>query len=173
VPYMQSRGDYLGGGYQRGDPGFFGDLWSGAKRFGSQLIRRSPVGAVIETVMGPQIFNGGLPSPSDVGGPAGFQEFPAGQTTGHTHATKGGTALVTTPHNGCPTGGECPRGMHLNKSGYWTKDGFIAPRTKCVTNRTMNVGNARALRRSIRREQGFVKLAQRSLKGTGYKIARR
>ncbi|GAI98926.1 unnamed protein product, partial [marine sediment metagenome] len=36
---------------------------------------------------------------------------------------------------------------------------------------TMNVGNARALRRSIRRQTGFVKLARRALKGTGYRIA--
>lgn len=36
--------------------------------------------------------------------------------------------------------------------------------------RRMNVGNAKALRRSIRRVNGFVNLAKRSLKGTGYKI---
>jgi len=39
--------------------------------------------------------------------------------------------------------------------------------------RRMNVGNAKALRRAIRREQGFVKLARRALKGTGYRITTR
>lgn len=39
--------------------------------------------------------------------------------------------------------------------------------------RRMNVANAKALRRAIRREQGFVKLARRALKGTGYKITSR
>lgn len=38
--------------------------------------------------------------------------------------------------------------------------------------RRMNVGNAKALRRAIRRQQGFVKLAKKALKGTGYKITR-
>jgi hypothetical protein len=36
--------------------------------------------------------------------------------------------------------------------------------------RRMNVANPKALRRAIRREQGFVKLARRALKGTGYRI---
>lgn len=39
--------------------------------------------------------------------------------------------------------------------------------------RRMNPGNAKALRRAIRRTDAFVKLARRSLKGTGYTIARR
>jgi hypothetical protein len=37
----------------------------------------------------------------------------------------------------------------------------------------MNVANPKALRRAIRREQGFVKLARRALKGTGYQITTR
>jgi hypothetical protein len=36
--------------------------------------------------------------------------------------------------------------------------------------RRMNVGNAKALRRAIRRQTGFVKLARRALQGTGYSI---
>jgi len=170
VSYMQSRGDYLGGGYQRGD--FLG-IGGFLKKTFKRVVRGSPVGILAETVIGGvgTILARGqetLPSPRDVAGPAGFQEIPQGQTT--TRATKGGTVQVSQQANGC---NGAPRGMHLNKSGYWTKDGFVAPGTKWVTNRTMNVGNAKALRRSIRREQGFVKLAQRSLKGTGYKIARR
>jgi len=39
--------------------------------------------------------------------------------------------------------------------------------------RRMNPGNAKALRRAIRRTDAFVKLARRSLKGTGYTISRR
>lgn len=39
--------------------------------------------------------------------------------------------------------------------------------------RRMNPGNAKALRRAIRRTDAFVKLARRSLKGTGYSITRR
>ncbi len=36
--------------------------------------------------------------------------------------------------------------------------------------RRMNVGNAKALRRAIRRTDGFVRLARASLKNTGFKI---
>lgn len=39
--------------------------------------------------------------------------------------------------------------------------------------RRLNVANPKALRRAIRRQQGFVKLARRALKGTGYTIASR
>ncbi|GAJ04430.1 unnamed protein product, partial [marine sediment metagenome] len=39
--------------------------------------------------------------------------------------------------------------------------------------RRMNVTNAKALRRAIRRTDGFVKLAKRALKGTGYTVSRR
>jgi len=36
--------------------------------------------------------------------------------------------------------------------------------------RRMNIANPKALRRAIRREQGFVKLAKRALKGTGHMV---
>lgn len=36
--------------------------------------------------------------------------------------------------------------------------------------RRMNVTNPKALRRAIRREQGFVKLARKALRGTGYSV---
>lgn len=39
--------------------------------------------------------------------------------------------------------------------------------------RRLNVANPKALRRAIRRQAGFVKLARRALKGTGYTIASR
>jgi len=39
--------------------------------------------------------------------------------------------------------------------------------------RRMNVANPKALRRAIRRTDGFVKLARRTLKGTGFVVTRR
>jgi len=170
VPYMQSRGDYMGGGYQRGD--FLG-IGGFIKRTAISIFKQSPVGQIVGAVLGgpgQTIVRGQetLPSPGSIGGPMGLQQVP--QKVG------GVTGVFQRAIPGGETGYTCegaPRGKHLNKSGYWTKDGFVAPGSKWVTNRTMNVGNAKALRRSIRREQGFVKLAQRSLKGTGYKIARR
>jgi hypothetical protein len=38
--------------------------------------------------------------------------------------------------------------------------------------RRINPANPKALRRAIRRQEGFVKLARKALKGTGYKISR-
>lgn len=53
-----------------------------------------------------------------------------------------------------PQGGVCQSGWHLNK-----QDGVGGPAgTYCVRNRRMNVGNARAARRSVRRLRGARKL---------------
>lgn len=47
----------------------------------------------------------------------------------------------------------------------------IDPRTGMPSRRRrMNVGNAKALRRAIRRTDGFVRLAKSALKNTGFKI---
>lgn len=48
----------------------------------------------------------------------------------------------------------------------------IDPRTGMARppRRRMNVGNAKALRRAIRRTDGFVRLAKSALKNTGFKI---
>jgi hypothetical protein len=60
-------------------------------------------------------------------------------------------------------------GWHLNK-----QDGkYGAAGTYWVRNRAMNPGNARALRRAIRREKAFVSLAKRVLRGTGISVSRR
>lgn len=162
MPYMQSRGDYLGGGYQRGDPGLFGFLGGIAKKGIGFALGGGVVGAVGREIISRTSQR--LPDPSTIGGPAGFQQVPAGQPTkvggirgAAQRAIPGGESGYTCGPNGCPSG------FHMAKDGSG----------RCVRNRTMNVANPRALRRAIRREQGFVKLAQRSLKGTGYKIARR
>lgn len=64
----------------------------------------------------------------------------------------GGAPLVT-------QAGVCTRGVNRDGS--------------CRKRPTMNPTNPRALRRAIRRQQGFVKIARRALSGTGYRIARR
>lgn len=59
-------------------------------------------------------------------------------------------------------------------TGYVEKQGSKGIKTSGMRKRPrMNVGNARALRRAIRRQEGFVKLARRALKGTGYTIVSR
>src|SRR5438105_4510941 len=45
--------------------------------------------------------------------------------------------------------------------------GIVRPKgTELVTSRRMNVGNARALRRALRRARGFAKLAHKVLRAT-------
>lgn len=55
-----------------------------------------------------------------------------------------------------------PSGYHWNKSGYWTSEGYVAKGTKLVRNRSQNPANVRALRRAIRRESSFIKIARRT-----------
>jgi len=79
-------------------------------------------------------------------------------------------AAVAVPSGDCNI-----RGHHLNRAGYYTKGGSGAailgsggtyhPKgTVCVKNRHMNVGNARALRKALRRAYGFEKLAMRTIR---------
>jgi len=51
-----------------------------------------------------------------------------------------------------PSGGLVQRRTHANKSGYWLKSGqYVAPGTRCVTNRRMNPLNPRALHHAMTR----------------------
>jgi hypothetical protein len=61
-------------------------------------------------------------------------------------------------------------GYHLNKNLYYRQKGAhfggvvrVPPHTVCVKNRSMNVGNTKALRRALRRAYGFEKLAMRTI----------
>jgi hypothetical protein len=130
---------YMQGDYYRGDP-FFGALVGLAKRVGGSLLGRigggvRPGGAMAQ-----------LPA---IAGRAGklVKAHPVLSAAGAAGAIIGARGV------GKMVGGRhCHRGTHISK------------RTgKEVCNRRMNVCNPRALRRSIRRAQGFVKLAMRTI----------
>jgi hypothetical protein len=53
----------------------------------------------------------------------------------------------------------CPVGHHLNKTGYYTKHGYVAKGTVCVKNRRRNPLNPRALSRSMSRIHSAKKAA--------------
>lgn len=73
-----------------------------------------------------------------------------------TVAAAGTGAVIGSMLGGNGGGGACPAGWHPNK-----QDGVGGPAgTYCVRNRRMNVGNARAARRSVRRLKGARKLLQ-------------
>ena len=162
-------GDYKTYGYA-GDPGFLSGLWKGIKRIAPTVIGGligGPVGAVVGGmggVSGPKITPA-LPPPGTVGGAI---SFPGGTTfSGAMIPGRGRLPPFTATGPGVlPAGG---RGGTGAPSGYhFAKDGS----GRLVRNRRMNVANPRALRRAIRRTDGFVKLAKRALKGTGYAVRR-
>ncbi len=151
--YRPYAGDYKTYGYG-GDPGFFSDVWKGIKKI-APIVGGFATGGVVgaltaygatkskPSTLAPASFPGvGFgPSyrPGMPGGPGAPGAWPTpGQLTGPVGATYA--------QNGC-----CPSGFHLAKDGSG----------KCVKNRSMNVANPRALRRAIRREKGFGKLASR------------
>lgn len=144
--YRRPMGDYKTYGYA-GDPGFLSSLWKGVKTVGKYLL--------------------GVPAAPVAAGGAGFavgQQYPGAPQgsfpgTGVTPYQYGptGTFGPTTPKGisiagqipGCPA----PSGYHLAKDGSG----------RMVRNRRMNVTNPRALRRAMRRVQGFEKMAKRTI----------
>jgi len=167
--YGQMRGDYATYGYGQGDPGFLSKMFGFAKKIAAPLLGGligGPIGAAIggrigggtPPIMPPMTPRGQVqrqgtiaigpmryssqqmypPVPQYAGGPMG----PRG---------KGVSGVGVDAGTGC-----CPRGYHLAKDGTG----------RCVRNRRMNVANPRALRRSMRRVQGFEKLARRTISFT-------
>ncbi len=167
--YSPMRGDYATYGYGQGDPGFLSSLWKGIKKVALPVLGgmiAGPVGAAIGGMGGrrpgtPPIMRMAPPQPRQ------RIQFRAGTLAARSTdfyppvPQFAGTAMKAAR----PTGMEdlggggtgcCPRGFHLAKDGSG----------KCVRNRRMNVANPRALRRSMRRVQGFEKLARRTISFT-------
>ena len=163
------QGDYYQGDYYQGDP-FFGGLiatgasWLAKKIFKrklssvgtTELARRTSSGLRRATGYGAAAALGSgmsIPIPFSP-----FQVTPGAILPGGVPFTSRRTISLNLPGGGggytAPPGGCCPTGYHLAKD----QSG------RCVRNRSMNVANPRALRRSLRRVAGFGKLAQRSKK---------
>lgn len=172
--YRSPMGDYKTYGYA-GDPGFLSSLWKGIKKIAPTVLGAvigGPVGAVIGATGG---GGGSRPPalPSIPGTFGGQVAFPGGVSVsgawqpGQIVPGRGRLPPYTATGPGVlPGGGRggvgCPTGYHFAKDGSG----------RLVRNRRMNIANPKALRRAIRRTDGFVKLAKRSLKGTGYTVRR-
>ncbi len=63
-----------------------------------------------------------------------------------------------------------PLGQRLGQIQTPAARGMTGMEVMMPRRRRMNVGNAKALRRAIRRTDGFVRLARSALKNTGFKI---
>lgn len=145
------KGDYLRS--RRGDPGLFGFLGNvagGIARAAGSVLP-GPLGAAARGLGG--ILPGGSRSSASAA-PGGRVLTSYAPMTGAN--MPGG--LIPTPG----IGGVIQRMLPGGQTGYMVKK-----------RRRMNVTNPKALRRAIRRQAGFVKLARRALKGTGYTIVSR
>jgi hypothetical protein len=60
-------------------------------------------------------------------------------------------------HKSAYSNGGCPAGYHPNKTGYYTKQGYVAAGTQCVRNRKRNPLNPRAASRALSRLTGTKK----------------
>jgi len=170
MPYYQyPAGDYRTYGYGQGDPGFLSSLWKGVKKIAPALIGGlvgGPVGAAIGGGIGgtrtPGILNlAQAPPPQhDLSLAVGpmrlrsrdfYPPIPRFSGAGITRAAQARGQAKMDASTGC-----CARGYHLAKDGSG----------RCVRNRRMNIANPKALRRSMRRVQGFEKLARRTISFT-------
>lgn len=163
-------GDYYQGDYYQGDP-FLGALVGmGATWLGKKLLGRGAAAAgktAIARVGAGAVTGiaGGVLATSAAGLAFGKGKEIFMNITGGQIPMPGGG--VFRPGRILPGGvpatspGCCASGYHWNKS--MTSTG-APPGTVCVRNRSMNVANPRALRRSLRRVVGFGKLAARTRK---------
>jgi len=165
--YQRPMGDYKTYGYA-GDPGFLSGLWKGIKKVAKVGLAYYTGG--VAGAMASQI--GGGPGTPKLPPPTGrglqtVQGYPVGMSL----TMPGGMSLAAQgmiPRRGAigePTraqpgysrgiaqDGMCPSGYHLAKDGTG----------RWVRNRRMNIANPRALRRAMRRVQGFEKLAKRTI----------
>jgi len=184
------RGDHYrryAGDYYRGDPGFFssiGKAIKGAVRVVGGAAMGFITGGGIKGAIGGAVAGtahavaaGTREETLEAGGsqtaltPELREAHALAVSRGAAHGAMigppMGTAMMVTGPGGYV------RGLRPNKSTYVTRGGGtsrwpqqlqVHPRhTELVKSRRMNVGNARALRRALRRAQGFAKLARRVL----------
>jgi len=162
---MRPMGDYKTYGYA-GDPGFLSSIWKVIKKVAPTIIGA----AVGYPALGALVSAGGGGGGGTVS--AGVQ-FPGG-TQIVSQFAPGQVRVLNKPQPMMPGMGRLPpftatgagvlpgggRGGQMVPSGWhFAKDGS----GKLVRNRRMNVANPRALRRAMRRAQGFEKLAKRAI----------
>lgn len=151
---------YLAGDYylaNAGDPGLFSFLGKAVKGVvgaASGFLSGGPLGAIRGGLRGFTASRAAVARQPLVQAPVGVAPMSFGQRMT--------TAVQAIVPGGVEPGAGCPPGFHLDKQ----------TQSKCVKNRRMNPGNARALRRAIRREASFVGLAKRTLRGSGYTFKR-
>lgn len=162
-------GDYKTYGYA-GDPGWLSSIWKGIKKVAPMIIG-GMVGGPAGAIIGAAGSGGGTkitPTfPTVPGTVGGAISFPGGTSISTAYVPgaivpgRGRLPPYTAAGPGVLPGGG--RGGAMVPSGYhFAKDGS----GRLVRNRRMNVANPRALRKAMRRVQGFEKLAKRTIQFT-------
>jgi len=156
VPYLRSyyQGDYMGG--YRGDPGFFKKVLKIGKRVAMAYVTGGT--SELARLGAPSA----RPSPAIARGAPVQMAMPAVPVM----QTAQQMRSLVEPVPGIP--GAVQRFLPGGRTGF-----RVGPDGQPARRRRMNVANAKALRRAIRRQAGFVKLARKALKGTGYTIVSR
>jgi len=166
MSYARPQGDYSTGGYGR-PQGDWASVWKGVKTVGAQLLGGA-IGGWLGTGAGTEPTVYGPPAPIMVpptypGYGGGTVSFPGGGFAPPPNIVPGQGRLPPFTATGpgvLPSGG---RGGACAPTGYhFAKDGS----GRMVRNRRMNIANPRALRRAMRRVQGFEKLARRTISFT-------
>jgi len=166
---QRPMGDYKTYGYA-GDPGWLSSIWKGIKKIAPAIIG-GIVGGPAGALIGAAGSGGGakpMQMPAIPGTVGGAISFPGGVSVQGAYQRQAVVPYkypraiagqVRPPTPGTPAGympGAVPSGYHYAKDGSG----------RLVRNRRMNVANPRALRRSMRRVQGFEKLAKRTIQFT-------
>jgi len=149
-------GDYSTGGYgYAGDPGLFSFLGKIVKKAAPVLGRFfGPVGTVVGAALAAsEATKMMIPAPPPVPGAGSMPGMGLLPAVG---AVVGGAVAGYQGQAGAA--GVCPVGFHPRKDRRLP--------FKCVRNRRMNIANPRALRRGMRRVQGFEKLARKTISFT-------
>lgn len=166
---QRPMGDYKMYG-SAGDPGWLSSIWKGIKKIAPTLIGGiigGPVGMAVGAAGGGAVgpYRGAPPMriPGTVGGALTFPGgtgISLGYAPGQVVPGIKGGGIGGGPAGRYPASlgplGQCPTGYHLAKDGSG----------RMVRNRRMNIANPRALRRAMRRVQGFEKMAKRTIQFT-------
>ena len=147
MAYLTSyRGDYLAS--YRGDPFLHKTIFKVVKGAAGGFLSGGPLGAIRGAA---GAFGGGAQQPRYPGG--------QGRRLARLQGQAGGPRGLPVP--GLP--GILQRAIPGGRTGFLPG----------ARRRRMNPANPKALRRAIRRQASFVKLARRALKGSGYAITTR
>lgn len=158
-----------------GDPGLFGFINSVAKGLSGLPVIGGVATAVDRLIPDPKtttLVGAPLPGPFVAQGPGMPPAPPQGQirigpvtidplgTGAPGMGVALGPQIMTAPTQNGAAVAVPPSGFHLNKSGYFLKDGtYVPPRSRFVKNRRRNPLNPRALSRALSRLDSAKKAA--------------